>query len=105
MCSLFSSIVYLTLDTFYREGKPFILLVTQAMFTAMERGSLQITGLTETLLLACEQAKTHFLKLKLISIGLLRYNATERSLHFNFFKHCLDLSSPLCLWETIDDFL
>ena len=38
MCSLFSSIVYLTLDTFYRVGKPFILLITQAMFTAMERG-------------------------------------------------------------------
>ena len=42
MCSLFSSIVYLTLDAFYRVGKPFILLITQAMFTAMVRGSLQL---------------------------------------------------------------
>ena len=38
MCSLFSSIVYLTLDAFYKVGKPFILLITQAMFTAMVRG-------------------------------------------------------------------
>ena len=28
-------------------------------------------------LLACEQAKTYFHKLKLISIELLRYNATK----------------------------
>ena len=46
MCSLFSSIVYLTLDLtldpFYKVGKPFILLDTHAMFTAMVRGSLQL---------------------------------------------------------------
>ena len=41
MCSLFSSIVYLTLDTFYKVGKPVILLGTHAMFTDMVRGSLQ----------------------------------------------------------------
>ena len=38
MYSLFSSIVYLTLDTFYKVGKPFILLVTHAMFTDMVWG-------------------------------------------------------------------
>ena len=42
MRSLLSSIVYLTLDTLYKVGKPFILLDTHAMFTDMVRGSLQL---------------------------------------------------------------
>ena len=35
MCSLFNSIVYLTLDTFPKVGRVFILSETHAIFTVM----------------------------------------------------------------------
>ena len=40
MYSLFSSIVYLTLDTFTKVGKPFILAATHTTFT----DNVQVTG-------------------------------------------------------------